>query len=92
MSTYPTPEQSTALGMVGRTVTDGVRVGVARMIDGHDWIAATNGDGTEARLIHTDAVHWTAPGPMVQVRWHGAPSLDEVPMTRLTRGVTLAKI
>lgn len=89
--TFPTSEHLTALGMVGRTVTDGVQVGVVRMIDGPDWVAATNGDGSEARLITVPAVTWTAPGPVAQVRWHGTDYLATVPMAHLTRGVTLFK-
>lgn len=89
-STYPTPSQLTALGMVGRTVTDGVRTGVCRMIDGPDWAAAA--DGTGARLAQlTPMSSWTAPGPIAQVRWHGSNRLDAVPMSDLTRGVTMFK-
>lgn len=89
--TFPTSEQITALGMVGRVVTDGARVGIARMIEGPDWIAATNGDRSEARLIAAPPVNWHSPGPVAMVRWHGTEHLDAIPMGRLSRGVTLAK-
>jgi hypothetical protein len=89
--TFPTREHLTALSMVGRVVTDGAQVGVVRMIDGPDWVVATNGDGSEARLVHVEPVTWTAPGPVAQVRWHGTEYLATVPMDHLTRGVTMFK-
>lgn len=99
-TTYPTTEQLTALGMVGRVITDGTRVGVLRMVDGPDWMVvgemvtrpAWDTSVPPARLVHTAPLASPFPqGAYGNVRWHGTDYLTVIPLCALRRGVTLRK-
>lgn len=95
-----TPDSLRALSLVGRVVTDGVRVGVARHADGPNWMVV--GEITErpahlvtdperVRLIVLDD-HWSAHSePEILVRWHGQPWLTVCPLNKIRKGVTLRK-
>lgn len=79
-----------ALALVGRTVTDGVRVGVARHADGPDWFVAVNERGEAVLTVLPDA--WAAhTEPEVAVQWHGSSWLTVVPLAKIRKGVTLTK-
>jgi len=88
---FPTREHLHALSMVGRVVTDGVHVGVVRMIDGPDWAVTASRVTGEVTLQSLPPVGWTAPGPVATVVWHGTDYSVTVPVAHLTRGVTLFK-
>ena len=95
-----TPDSLRALSLVGRVVTDGVRVGVARHADGPNWMvvaeiterpAHTVADPERVRLIVLDDV-WSAHSePEIAVRWHGQDWLTVVPLSKIRKGVTLNK-
>lgn len=80
-----------ALALVGRVVTDGVRVGVARHADGPDWFVALNDRGEAVLSVLPDT--WAAHSePEVAVRWHGSSWLTTVPLSKIRKGVTLTKL
>lgn len=79
-----------ALALVGRVVTDGVRVGVARHADGPDWFVALNDRGEAVLSVLPDT--WAAHSePEIAVRWHGQNWLTMVPLSKIRKGVTLTK-
>ena len=79
-----------ALALVGRVVTDGVRVGVCRTVNGPDWFVAADETGTVQ--LHTTDLPWaSSPEPQAEVRWHGARWTSVCPLGDLRKGVTLFK-
>lgn len=79
-----------ALALVGRVVTDGVRVGVARHADGPNWFVALNDRGEAVLSVLPDT--WSAHSEAeVAVRWNGSPWLTVVPLAKIRKGVTLHK-
>jgi len=79
-----------ALTLVGRTVTDGTRVGVMRSANGPDWFVVQDGTGT-AQLHLTELPWASSPTPEAEVRWHGQSWTSVVPLASVRKGVTLAK-
>jgi hypothetical protein len=78
-----------ALALVGRVVTDGVRVGVMRSANGPDWFVVAE-DGA-ARLVVLDSV-WASPRGEAEVIWHGSRWAQVVPLDSIRKGVTLTKL
>lgn len=95
-----TPDSLRALALVGRVVTDGTRVGVARHADGPNWLVVGEPTGRPAHLV-TDPERarlvvleefWSAHSEAeISVRWHGQNWLTTVPLSKIRRGVTLTK-
>lgn len=89
-STFPSPAQVAALSMVGRIVTDGLRVGVMRSANGPDWFVVQGADG--AVQLHTDPQVWApSPTPQCEVKWSGATWNSVLPLGDVRKGVTLFK-
>ena len=79
-----------ALALVGRTVTDGVRVGVMRSANGPDWFVVADESGTAQ--LHTVDLPWaSSPVAECEVRWHGTSWTSVVPLASVRKGVTLFK-
>ena len=79
-----------ALALVGRVVTDGVRVGVMRTANGPDWFVVADESGTVQ--LHTTDLPWaSSPEPECEVRWDGAAWTSVVPLADVRKGVTLFK-
>lgn len=79
-----------ALALVGRTVTDGVRVGVMRSANGPDWFVVADETGTVQ--LHTVDQPWaSSPEAEAEVRWHGTSWTSVVPLASVRKGVTLVK-
>lgn len=94
MTTTPAPRTGTApslraLALVGRTVTDGVHVGVCRSANGPDWFVAQ--DSTGARLVCMDSPWASTAEVEAEVVWHGTTWTSVVPLASIRKGVTLTK-
>lgn len=89
-STPTTTPSLRALALVGRVVTDGVRVGVMRTASGPDWFVVQ--DETGVPQLHVLESPWaSSPDAEAEVRWHGTPWTSVVPLAGVRKGVTLAK-
>lgn len=79
-----------ALALVGRVVTDGVRVGVMRTANGPDWFVVADGAGV-AQLHVMESPWASSPEAEAEVVWHGHTWTSVVPLASIRKGVTLAK-
>lgn len=79
-----------ALALVGRVVTDGMRVGVMRSANGPDWFVVQGEDGI-AQLHTTPQVWASSPTPECEVRWSGSAWTSVLPLSDVRKGVTLFK-
>lgn len=98
-----TPHMITALALVGRPVVihtphDGPVQATCIGVDGYDWQVLPAQDGSVSLTTSLTPLGTHKHTPLVGVRvdhraadWTYSRTLDEIPMDRITRGVTLAK-
>lgn len=79
-----------ALALVGRVVTDGVRVGVMRTANGSDWFVVADEAGV-AQLHVLESPWASRQEAECEVRWHGQHWTSVLPLASVRKGVTLRK-